>query len=100
MSAAYAWLITKDHITEPGDDLPSRVGWQGPHDAPAGLLERLNDGDGLTFRMKDDDGEVYYEGRYLGPDDEDMFGPLDDLGRPDAGAVDIQYREHGKWVSL
>jgi hypothetical protein len=77
-----------------------RRGWTGPRDAPGELCEQLKAGKGRAFRMRDDDQIVYYHGRYLGPDDEDMFGPLDDLGRPDAGAADIQYRENGKWESL
>jgi hypothetical protein len=29
-----------------------------------------------------------------------MFGPLDDFGRADVGATDIQYRDNRAWKSL
>ena len=98
----YAWVITKDNITEPGDDLPSRVGWAGPSTATEDdvKLARV----GRAFRMLDDDGIVYYHGRIWTEDEpgsEDDFGPLEDLGTPDAGCVTIQYRDDGgMWVTL
>ena len=52
-------VITKDHLYEPGDDLPSRVGTQGPHDATEQLALAA---EGRTWRVLDDDGMVYYEG--------------------------------------
>jgi hypothetical protein len=30
----------------------------------------------------------------------DRFGPLDDYGRADVGATEIQYRVHGDWRAL
>jgi hypothetical protein len=97
----YAWTITKDNVTEPGDGLPSRVGWSGPSTATEAEVELAKKG--RAFRMLDDDGEDYYHGRIWTKDEpgsEDDFGPLDDLGRPDAGATEIQYYEGGKWVTL
>ncbi len=99
--STYAWVITKDNITEPGDALPSRVGWAGPHDATPEQVEKAKRG--RAFRMLDDDGIDYYHGRIWTEDEpgsEADFGPLDDLGTPDAGAVVIQYFEHGRWVTL
>lgn len=49
------------------------------------------------FRLYDDDGNLYYEGR---SDDSSSFDPLDDYGMPNAGAVDIRYLENGKWETL
>lgn len=46
---------------------------------------------GRLFRIYDDDGTLYYEGVILG--DYSGFEPLDDFGRPNAGAVDIAYGE-------
>ena len=79
----YAWLITTDHITEPGyrDD----KGTTGPSAAPAGLLHDLECGDGETFIMKDDDGILYYTGRIVGSYDGDE--PLYDFGMPNAGCT-------------
>jgi hypothetical protein len=95
----YAWIITRDLVT-PGMDLPTRVGVMGPHDAPDEMCEQLKAGKGTAFRIKEDGGELCYEGRYLGPDNGDMFGPVSDFGEPDAGATEIEYRESGKWVRL
>lgn len=98
----YAWIITRDHLwPAEGIDIPSRVGTAGPHDATPAQVE-LARTQGRTWRVLDDDGEVYYSGRIWAaePGSEDDFGPLDDFGAPDAGAVMIQYREAGKWVTL
>jgi len=46
---------------------------------------------GWKWRCKDADGEVYYEGRYIGPEDDSMFGPLEDFAKPNAGAIEIEY---------
>jgi hypothetical protein len=97
----YAWFITIDNVTEDGDDLPTRVGWAGPSTATEEEAEKAKNG--RAFRMLDDDGNDCYHGRIWtadGPGSEWDFGPLDDLGRPDAGCTEIQYYEDGKWVGL
>lgn len=97
----YAWLITKDHLFDGSTIDRNEAGVTGPRRAPADLLARLQAGEGQEFRMYDDDGELYYEGRYLGDDSEDMFGPLDDFGMPNAGAVRIDYKNAaGAWEVL
>lgn len=116
----YAWLLTHDYLNQSGDDsVPSRVGTMGPSNAPADLLAKLKAGEGLKWRCKDDDGEIYYAGRWICDEDmpdhieykmvamnpgekeicivsaglpEEAFGPLWDFCEPDAGAVTIQYR--------
>lgn len=96
----YAWIITKDHLAD-GSTITDEAGTTGPRRATADLLARLQAGEGQEFRMYDDDGELYYEGRYLGDDSEDMFGPLDDFGMPNAGAVRIDYKnDAGAWEVL
>jgi len=30
----------------------------------------------------------------------EWFGPLDDFGHPNAGAVTIEYQENGEWVKV
>jgi hypothetical protein len=101
MSAAnYGWIITGDHInTSPDDKDINRVGTMGPSDISESAVEALKAGQGDAFKMYDDDGNLYYSGRYVGPDGEERFGPLDDFGGPDAGAVTIKYRNpvNGKW---
>jgi hypothetical protein len=100
--SSYAWVITIDHLYQPGDELPSRVGTQGPHDATDEQLARAAS-EGREWRVLDGDCIPYYSGKIWTDDEpgtETDFAPLDDFGRPDAGATEIQYREDGKWVTL
>jgi hypothetical protein len=117
----YAWIITKDYIPE--EDAPTggylnAPGLIGPSDATAEQISALQAGQGYRFRIKDDDGETYYDGRIVLAADidpgevlhklfpanygqperwlctsipEEGFGPLNDFGAPNAGAVSILY---------
>lgn len=112
----YAWIIDKDHTANEGDEPGTNmnaVGIMGPRDAPDEYLEWLKAGTsdlpvaggvGLTvlhFRMYDDDGELYYTGRYISNDGEPEFGPLDDYGAPNAGATHIEFKNaKGEWEEL
>lgn len=101
-TANYAWVIDRDHLDD-GQD--SEVGVSGPSTASNVLLVQLKQrGAGTKFRMRDDDGILYYEGRILIDGDEDgeeLFGPLEDFGMPNAGCTEIQYRNNdGEWVGL
>ncbi len=81
------WIIDLDFVNDGEAD-----GLCGP----AGYTGRGHD---LTkrFRMRDDDGEVYYEGRCRG----ESFAPLDDFGRPGAGCTTIEYQDgQGRWRAL
>jgi hypothetical protein len=106
MTSTYAWIITKDHLAEPGAGPGSlaenAATVAGPRDAPEEMLARLRAGDGEPFRLYDDDEELYYDGLFLGDSEsEDGFGPLDDFGTPNAGATEIRYRRAGgKWETL
>ncbi len=92
-----AWVIDKDHIAD-ADARPgtcrNAVGLMGPRGYKG-------DGSELThrFRILDDDGEVYYEGRCDTCDDDNALEPLDNFGTPNAGATTIQYWDHG-WKNL
>lgn len=98
-AVGYAWIITRDRLTPSGKFC--RKGTQGPSLATPADLAKLQAGEGRKFRMLDDDGEVYYEGRIIGDEGaETDFGPLDDFGTPDAGCTSIQYRVKGQWVQL
>jgi hypothetical protein len=96
-----AWIIDKDHLAEPGAK-------PGTYDNAVGIIgPRSYKGDGTElnkrFRMLDDDGVLYYEGRCDTDNDENALGPLDDFGTPNAGAVTIQYWVAGKgggWKNL
>ena len=100
----YGWIITRD-LLETEDSRYNRVGTTGPHDLTNEQEPDLQDGAGDRFKMYDSDDELYYEGRIVG--DYDGFEPLDDFGRPDAGAVTIKYQDipelaggTGEWKEL
>lgn len=111
----YAWIIDKDHLATRPDDRDDK-GTMGPRNAPQDMLDQLNSDPkaGRQFKIYDDDGELYYTGRILGvvlddtiyrdgtPEGERAdFGPLWDFGTPNAGAVEIRYRnEAGEWQTL
>lgn len=95
-----AWIITKDKLAETEAD--SAKGLTGPRSASDNDVARLKAGEGIRFRMLDDDREVYYYGRFLEEDDcsadyyaEEEFAPLDNFGTPNAGCTIIQY-DNGK----
>ena len=117
-----AWIITKDKIADAdakeGTNSNAK-GLTGPRIATDNDIKRLKAGEGVRFRMLDDDGEIYYYGRWLEEDDctgeyedgfygaEPEFSPLDNFGRPNAGCTEIQYDYGNKdakgkviWVSL
>lgn len=94
----YAWIITKDKIGDGDDD-----GTIGGHLAPKHLIELLRHpkrNQLEKFRMKDDDGQVYYYGYIAG--DYEGFEPLDDYGTPNAGCAWIEYKDKatGEWRVL
>lgn len=92
--AKYGWIIDKDIISF-GD----HTGTTGPRNISPEHQEMLKNGGGKKFKMYDDDGELYYEGRIVGEYSE--FEPLDDFGMPNAGCTDIQYKnEKGEWESV
>lgn len=96
----YGWIITKDFLDSDPED--SAVGMIGPHNVPDWMIEMLQSKEyGKKFQIRDDDDEKYYNGRYIGPDDETMFAPLWDFGAPNSGATSIFYKnEEGKWELL
>jgi hypothetical protein len=103
MAANYGWIVTRDYInTGEYKDL-DRKGTMGPRDISEAAVEDLKAGKGLEWKCYDDDGNLYYAGRYVGPDGEEQFGPLEDFAGPDAGAVTIKYRsatDPKKWEIL
>lgn len=82
-----SWIITDDLINN-GEAVGE---WNGNKEyIDAGKCK-------YTFRMLDDDNEVYYIGK---SGNSSAFDPLDQFGMPNAGCTDIQYLENGKWKSL
>lgn len=100
------FIVTKDHIADstakPGTNA-NAVGVVGPRTCKATADEIVNHPNGQKFRMRDDDGELYYEGVYVPGDGSDPFQPLDCFGRPNAGCTTIEYWVDGKgggWKAL
>jgi hypothetical protein len=92
-----SWVITKDEIFSANKEIAterSAVGTIGPSTCTKSAQEIINHPKSVKFRMKDDDGVIYYEGFLIG----DEFAPLDDFGEPNAGCTSIEVFEHGKWV--
>jgi hypothetical protein len=90
----YAWIIDADHLNDGDPSLfGSDKGTFGPRNAPPELIERLRNGEGDTFIMLDDDGELYYTGRVLYADEAwaNHEEPLQDFGMPNAGCTEIRY---------
>lgn len=80
------FVITHDHL-DPGMQFA---------DATPEQIEAIKaDGFTVKFKMYDDDDILYYSGylltKYEGS--ETAFAPLDDYGSPNAGCVDIRYKE-------
>lgn len=101
--ARYAWIIDVDKQTFA--ELDSDVGKLGPrhiHPIYRAHFERAEYPLAVRrWRARDDDGELYYEGRYIGPDDH-TFGPLEDFATPNAGATSIEYlnEDTDTWEAL
>jgi len=72
------WLITRDYISEGESKGVSSRSYKGERKA----LQH-------KFRMKDDDGNVYYHGV---SDDDSAFEPLDHFGMGMAGCTCIEYQ--------
>jgi hypothetical protein len=90
------WEVTKDHIAGAEGEVRD-VTVQSPDfdDAKADSLIH-------PFRMFDDDGNLYYEGKSDDADSERAFDPLDDYGTPNAGCTSIKYwnGSRSKWELL
>lgn len=100
--------INKDRLFDPKTDPPnaSRVGTTISY-MPKYGIERAMDpreeflsqkGQYIRFRLKDDDGEIYYEGQLT--DDEDCQNQTAALrwGESDAGCTTIEVKRDGKWT--
>lgn len=88
------WKITRDKLFENG--VTDKIA--------TGVSSRNYDGRKLDykFRLKDDDGEIYYHGEANSNDDDKAFNPLDDFGAPSAGCTTIEYynKVTHKWEIL
>ena len=85
----YAWIITKDETETPGTPASS-VNVCGPSgDAWNHWNKDQVRAKGVTFKMYDDDHELYYTGKIVG--DYAGFEPLDEFGMAYAGCTGIKY---------
>lgn len=85
------WAITKDIINPSCGDAPvlahSRT-WRETRQTT------------FPFQLRDDDGEVYFEGVSMDSTSEAAFAPLDDFGAA-YGCTSIWYQDgHGDWEVL
>lgn len=111
-----AFIITKDNVADEADKVAHPEGRSnlyakgliGPRTASEADEARLRAGEGVPFRLLDDDRNVYYYGRRLEESDADEsyygepeLAPLDCFGTPNAGAV-IQEEKNkdGKWEPI
>lgn len=90
------WEVTKDHIAGKEGEVRD-VCVQSP-DFDEAYAERMI----YQFRMYDDDGNLYYEGRSDDDNSGRAFDPLDDYGTPNAGCTTIRYwnPDKGIWDHL
>ena len=102
-----AFIITKDVLGNRVYDLNDSDAVVGPRNIRPETEARLRSGQGEPFRMLDDDRELYFEGLFIDDGEaedweaEAEFQPLDAFGRPDSGAVIIQYKDNnGEWEDL
>ena len=94
------WTITKDHLAEP--DAPAgtnrnAAGVVGPSAAKLTAAQITDHPRAVSFRMRDDDGELYYEGALVG---DNLFAPLDDFGMPNAGCTSIEVFDGHRWTAV
>ncbi len=103
MAKTYAWRIDKDTIS--GTPIPGTIAQTneaGTWGDQNGVHRHIN-GKGhpctipdseftVPFRIKDGDGEVYYEGKmtHALADSHQILMPLDDFAMPNAGATDLE----------
>ena len=111
-----AWIITKDKLASEEDKQAHPEGkcnayaknLTGPRTASDKDVARLMAGEGIPFRLLDDDGEIYYYGRRLETSDadegyyaENELAPLDNFGLPNAGcAIQEEKNKDGKWEAI
>ena len=96
LTTPYCWVITEDVIAGYDGAEPSAVGKSGPgHAVPGDVTEALTAG--RFFRLVDGTGRELAVGRLYDPSGENELAPLDDFGRLNLGALNIEFRAEGDW---
>lgn len=96
LTTPYCWVITEDAVVGYDGAAPSVVGKSGPDQAVAqDVTEALTAG--RFFRLVDGMGQELAIGRLYDPSGQNELAPLDDFGRTDLGALNIEFRAEGGW---
>ena len=96
LTTPYCWVITEDAAAGYDGAEPSAVGKSGPGQAVAGdVTEALTAG--RFFRLVDGQGCGLAIGRLYDPSGQNELAPLDDFGRRNLGALNIEFRFEGDW---
>jgi hypothetical protein len=96
LTTPYCWVITEDAAAGYDGAEPSAVGKSGPDQAVAGdVVEALTAG--RFFRLVDGKGRELAIGRLYDPSGENELAPLDDFGRLNLDALNIEFRAEGDW---
>ena len=96
LTTPYCWVITEDAVAGYDGAEPSAVGKSGPGQAVAqDITEALSAG--RFFRLADGQGRELAIGRLYDPSGQNELAPLDDFGRQNLGALNIEFRAEGDW---
>jgi hypothetical protein len=96
LTTPYCWVITEDAVAGYDGAEPSAVGKSGPGQAVAeDIAETLTAG--RFFRLVDGKGTELAIGRLYDPSGENELAPIDEFGRQDMGALNIEFRADGDW---
>ncbi|HEY0938059.1 MAG TPA: hypothetical protein VGD91_30490 [Trebonia sp.] len=96
LTTPYCWVITEDAVAGYDGAEPTAVGKSGPGAAVAqDVTEALTAG--RFFRLVDGQGRELAVGRLWDPSGENELAPLDDFGRKDLGALNVEFRTEGDW---
>ena len=96
LTTPYCWVIIEDAVAGYDGAEPSAVGKSGPGQAVAAdITEALTAG--RFFRLVDGKGRELVIGRLYDPSGQNELAPLDDFGRRNLGALNIEFRTEGDW---
>ena len=96
LTTPYCWVIIEDAVAGYDGAEPSSVGKSGPSEAVADdVAEALTAG--RFFRLVDGKGRELAIGRLYDPSGENELAPLDDFGRQNLGALNVEFRADGGW---
>jgi len=96
LTTPYCWVIIEDAVAGYDGAEPSAVGKSGPGQAVAeDVAEALTAG--RFFRLVDGKGRELAIGRLYDPSGGKELAPLDDFGRQNLGALNIEFRADGGW---